>query len=74
MLVSNVSDNPVMVKDGFNGFLFDPTNTDEIAAAFNKFLHISTEQRRVFGHNSRMLAEKLFDKEKFISDYMTLIS
>ncbi len=74
MLVSNVSDNPVMVKDGFNGFLFDPTNADEIASAFDKFLHISVEQRSMFGHNSRSLAEKLFDKEKFISDYMNLIS
>lgn len=74
MLVSNVSDNPVMVKDGYNGFLFDPTNTDEIVSAFVKFLQLSSEQRMVFGHNSRIVAENLFNKEKFISDYMDLIS
>lgn len=73
MLVSNVSDNPVMVKDGFNGFLFDPTNIEEIVAAFDKFLHTTIEQRRAFGQNSRLLAEKIFNKEKFISDYLNLI-
>lgn len=74
MLVSNVSDNPVMVKEGFNGFLFDPTNTDEIVSAFKKFLNASYEQRLVFGQNSRFLAEKMFDKDKFIIDYISLIS
>lgn len=74
MLVSNVSDNPVMVKDGFNGFLFNPTDIDEIVSAFEKFLRAPMEQRIVFGHNSRSIAESLFDKEIFISDYMKLIS
>lgn len=73
MLVSGVSDNVVMVHDGENGFLFDPQNTDSICEAFLKFFALSNEKRIQMAHESRRIAEMLFDKERFISKYIELI-
>lgn len=73
MLVSDVSDNSVMVHNGINGFLFDPTNTDSIAFAIEQFLQLSFEERSCMGQNSRKIAESLFDKRKFLSSYIKLI-
>lgn len=73
MLVSNVSDNCLMVKDSYNGFTFDPHSIDEMLAAFLRFFSLNKAEREVMGRNSRMLAEQLFDKDRFVGDYMKLI-
>ena len=73
MLVSDVSDNPVMVKDGENGFLFDPYSVSEIVIAFEKFFTLTPEQRKSFGKKSRSIAEMLFSKDKFVKSYISLI-
>lgn len=74
MLVSDVSDNGVMVKENYNGFLFDPTNIDSICNAFVKFFSLDITTIKSMGENSRILAERLFDKERFINDYIELIN
>jgi len=73
MLVSNVSDNPLMVHDGENGFLFDPNDTGSIVLAFEKFLQLDIAMKVKMGKKSREIAEQLFDKEKFIDSYINLI-
>lgn len=73
MLVSDVSDNSQMVHDGENGFLFNPKQTDSIVEAFLKFLTLSRDEMRRMGRRSREIAEELFDKEHFISQYIDLI-
>lgn len=73
MLVSDVSDNSQMVHDGENGFLFDPKQTDSIVEAFMKFLQLSRDEMCCMGQRSREIAEKLFDKEHFIQQYIDLI-
>lgn len=74
VLASRVSDNSVMVHDSENGFLFDPTDPTDIVNAFTKFLYLPIHIREKFGQNSRRIAESLFNKEKFISDYISIIS
>ena len=73
MLVSDVSDNSQMVHDGENGFLFNPKQTDSIVDAFVKFFCLSHDEMCRMGQRSREIAEELFDKEHFISQYIDLI-
>lgn len=73
VICSNVSDNSVMVKEGENGFLFDPTDPSDIAAAFMRFFSLTGEMRAKMGRRSREIAEALFDKERFITAYIDLI-
>ena len=44
-----------LVKDGENGFLFDPTSTDEIAGAMVRFHRLSESQRRQQAQASRRI-------------------
>ena len=73
MLVSDVSDNSLMVHDGENGFLFDPLDTDSICDAFLNLFDLSYEKLYLMARKSRAIAEKLFDKESFIQQYVGLI-
>lgn len=73
MLVSDVSDNSQMVHDGENGFLFNPTQTESICKAFLSFFDLSYDQMCCMGRRSREIAEDLFDKKNFISQYIDLI-
>lgn len=73
MLVSDVSDNSVMVRDGENGFLFDPKQTESIVESFLKFFHLSYDEMCRMGQRSREIAEELFDKGIFIRQYVDLI-
>lgn len=72
-LVSNVSDNSVMVTDGVNGFLFDPQNEGSIVDAFLKYFGLSAEEKQAMGQASRKRAEELFDRDRFINAYVNLI-
>lgn len=73
LLVSDVSDNGIMVKNGFNGYLFNPYDVDSICNAFYNFLNLSVNERKEMGRRSRVIAEELFDSESFIAKYINLI-
>ena len=73
MLVSKVSDNGIMVKDGENGFLFDPNDIQNMVMAFKKFLILNSDERNLMGVKSRQIASELFDAESFVSSYIELI-
>lgn len=73
MLVSDISDNSVMVLDGENGFLFSPTDINQMCDAFIKFINLTTPEKERMAKNSRNRAEVLFNSEKFIENYIDLI-
>ena len=73
MLVSDVSDNSLMVHDGENGFLFDPTQTKSICDAFLRFFDLTHDEMCQMAQCSREIAEELFNKNSFIRQYMKLI-
>lgn len=73
VLCSDVADNNVMVKDGINGFLFDPKNIRELVNAFKRFFSLSNQEKTEMGKQSRKIAEELFNKERFINSYIDLI-
>ena len=73
MLVSDVSDNSVMVKDKINGYLFNPLDYEDIANKVYDFINLNAEQKKQMGQQSRIIAESLFNPNEFISKYIELI-
>jgi len=70
ILASSVSDNKILVRDGENGFLFDPSNRDDMIKAFVRFSHLSQEELYAMQMRSRQIAESLFDKEAYVMKYL----
>ena len=72
VVASAVSDVPLLVKEGRNGFLCAPNKSESIANAMLKMLEISSEVRIGFGKTSRKIAEETLDKDRFINEYEEL--
>ena len=73
ILASDVCDNPLLVKDGENGFLFDPKDPQDIAAAIIRFAEQSPVQLEQMGQASRKRAEKMLSPDVFVNKYIELI-
>jgi len=73
VLASDVADNKVMIKDGENGFLFNPESIESIANSFKRFFALSPEKLDEMGIKSRELAESLFSKNRFVESYIKLV-
>ena len=73
LLVSRVSDNPRLVEEGRNGFLFQPESPADIARAILRFADEPPERRRLMGLESRRLAEALQSPESFVESYVELL-
>ena len=73
ILCSNVCDNPRIVEEGINGFLFTPESATMIADTIQKFWHLPYEQRLQMGVKSRELSLQRFSTERFVEQYITLI-
>ena len=73
MLVSDVSDNSVMVHNGENGFLFNPMDVVSMCNAFLKFFQLTDDEKCIMAINSRKIAERLFNREHFIQQYINLL-
>lgn len=72
-LCGNVADNGLMVQDGINGYLFNPESVEEIANCIIKFLELPVLNREMMAKNSREKALNLFDKNRFVNEYIKLI-
>ena len=73
IICSNVYENPYIVEDGVNGFLFDPENVDDMVRAIQKVASISKEERRKMGVLNRQLCLKRNTEEEFLKSYIKLI-
>jgi len=74
ILMSRVGDAEELVHEEKNGFLFDPYSTEDIAAKMVRFARLSNEEKASMGKYSRMLAEKLFAKDKFLRSYVEVMT
>ena len=74
ILCSDVCDNGIYVKEGVNGFLFDPRNASEMADKIESALLLSDKEYYGYCRNSRETAEESFSKSKFIDAYLDLIN
>lgn len=74
ILCGNVCDNPRLVRDGINGYLFDPLRTDSMAETIVKFLTMSSSDIYEMGRMGRVLAEEDLSEEKMINKYLSIIA
>ena len=73
VLMSAVCDAGNLVKEGINGFLFDPFSPPSIAEAIKKFVCLSQENRRALGMCGRKMAESLFDVKVVADRYLEVL-
>lgn len=73
IICARVCDNPYIVEEGGNAFMFDPYDVDDIADKLKAFMRLGYEQRQVMGHRSRELALTNFSSKVFIDKYVDLI-
>lgn len=72
VVCSNVSDNGYLVKEGKNGFLFDPHSCKEMVKAFVRFIHMSEPDKDIMSRRNREYALKNFSEENFLAQYLGL--
>lgn len=73
ILCSEICDNSIYVREGENGYMFDPKSVESMSEALIKAIQTTAEIRCEMGKKSRKLAETLLSKERFISEYCSII-
>lgn len=73
VLCSDVCDNALIVKNGYNAILFDPNNVDDMFTAFMKILSIKKDELLEWGTRSRDMAVVKFSQQSFVDNYIRLI-
>lgn len=73
VLCSRVCDNPSIIQEGVNGFLFNPHNIDDMANTIMRFIKIDDETKTLMGQRSREIALSLFSSEAFVGKYEELM-
>ncbi len=73
VICGRISDNVRMVEDGVNGYLFDPTNPNDIASSIEKMIYMDNLLLTTFGENSLKKAHELLSERIFIEKYIKII-
>lgn len=73
VICSNVYENPYIIEDGINGFLFNPEQTEDIVSAIKRILSLSQEERRQMGARNRQLCLSRNTEDAFLKSYVELI-
>ena len=74
ILCSNVCDNPLIVKENVNAFLFDPLSSESIADAIYRYCSLSFEECKKMGDESRTISLKKFSSKIFLEKYSSIIN
>ena len=72
VVVSRVSDLPLVIQVARNGFVFDERNPDDLARAMRWILDTDEESRGTMGERSRELATDWFALDRFVEEYVGL--
>lgn len=73
IICARVCDNPYIVEEGGNAFMFDPYDVDDIADKLKAYMRLGDEQRQTMARRSRDLALTNFSSKVFIDKYVDLI-
>ena len=73
IICSNICDNPIYVQEQVNGYLFNPSTTEDIANALQKAIETKNNDYTTLCENSRRLAEDKLSKNLFINKYTEII-
>ena len=69
VVVSRVSDLPLIVSTARNGFVCDERSPESIAEAMERMLATDPDQRSAMGARSRQLAVDWFGADRFVEEY-----
>ena len=72
VVVSRVSDLPLVVEEAKNGFVFDERDVGAIADAMEQMMATNDRDRHHMGMRSRELAVRWFGLERFVDDFEQL--
>lgn len=70
---SNVCDNPIYVKQGINGVLFNPESAESMANAVIELLSIDDSTYNYYCANSRKIAIEKLTPQRFVDNYLELM-
>ena len=73
ILCSNVCENPYIVVDNINGFLFNPYDTSDIVRAFEVLFMQSDSKRFEMGYRNREKMLKNNTSKEFFEKYNNVI-
>jgi len=73
VLGSNVEGIPDLIKDGQNGFLFDPNNTMQLAMKIRTLLSDRALAVKM-GESGRKFVENNFSNQKYVENYISMIN
>lgn len=73
ILCSNICDNPQIIDNGKNGFLFNPHSETSIVDALCSFLKMNEKDKQSFSNKSREMAKSRFAKDIFLKSYIDII-
>ena len=62
-----------VVKNGYNGFLCKPKDSQSLIDVIQNFINLSQEQRQIMGENGREFIIKNFSESKIIEYYNNMI-
>ena len=72
IIVGKVSDLPLIVSKGHNGYVCDERDVESISDAMQRMLNTTPDDRAAMGSRSRKLAVDWFARERFVEDYERL--
>jgi len=72
-LAADVCDNPLLIQDGVNGWLFDPGDPRSIADALLKFVRQSDTERVEMSHEARRIAETKLGVDTLVDEYLRVL-
>lgn len=72
VVVSRVSDLPLIVREAHNGYVCDETHPESIADAMEALLRAAPAERAAMGARSRELAVRWFGMDRFIGEFEAL--
>ena len=72
ILCSDRYENPYIVEDGVNGFLFNPESVDSMFESIKKMLNLTKDQHEKMGNLNRRVCLERNTEEKFLQSYIDL--
>ena len=73
VVCSNVCDNPHIVQDGQEGYLFDPKDIEQIAESIEQITQLSDEEYEMMSMRNRERAVELFSMTAFMEKYIAIL-
>jgi glycosyltransferase involved in cell wall biosynthesis len=74
VLASDVGDHSLLVQEGKTGFLFNPYNSEKIAAKIHAFSKLSEEEWQIMSKNARKYAQEYLSTDVGVTAYENLFS